>query len=57
MAAPESAGRLVVIIDDDPLVLETLCMMLEDYGWNVIGAPDCAEALQGLASAGARPTW
>ena len=55
MAAPEATGRLVVIIDDDPLVLETLCMMLEDYGWNTIGAPDCADAVKGVASAGRTP--
>ena len=51
----DMAGRLVVIIDDDPLVLETLSMVLEDYGWNVIAASDCAEALRGLASAGRAP--
>ena len=44
-----------MIIDDDPLVLETLCMMLEDYGWKVIGASDRAEALQSLASAERAP--
>ena len=55
IAAPEPVDRLVLIIDDDPLVLETLCMILEDYGWNVIGATDREEALQGLASAGRTP--
>jgi CheY-like chemotaxis protein/anti-sigma regulatory factor (Ser/Thr protein kinase) len=55
IGASEAAGRLVVIIDDDPPVLETLCMMLEEYGWSVIGAADRAEALQRLASAGRVP--
>ena len=49
------AGRLVVIIDDDPLVLETLRMTLEDYGLSVIAAPDCAEAVRRLGSAGRMP--
>jgi PAS domain S-box-containing protein len=51
----DMAGRLVVVVDDDPLVLETLSMVLEHYGWNVIAATDCAEALRGLASAGSAP--
>ena len=51
----DMAGRLVVVVDDDPLVLETLSMVLEHYGWNVIAAADCAEALRGVASAGSAP--
>jgi CheY-like chemotaxis protein/anti-sigma regulatory factor (Ser/Thr protein kinase) len=53
--APDMAGRLVVVIDDDPLVLETLSLVLEDNGWSVIGAADCADALRGVASAGVTP--
>ena len=29
--------------------------VLEDNGWSVIGAADCADALRGVASAGAAP--
>jgi two-component system, sensor histidine kinase len=55
LAAPDVAGRLVVIIDDDPLVLETLRMTLEDFGLNVIAAADCADAVRRLGSAGRPP--
>jgi PAS domain S-box-containing protein len=49
-AYSDVAGRLVIIIDDDPLVLETLRMTLEDYGLNVIAAADCDEAVRRLGS-------
>jgi CheY-like chemotaxis protein len=55
MAISGVAGRLVVIIDDDPLVLETLRMTLEEYGLSVIAAPDCADAVRRLGSAGRMP--
>ncbi len=55
VAAPDVAGRLMVIIDDDPLVLETLRMTLEDFGLNVIAAADCADAVRRLGSAGRPP--
>jgi PAS domain S-box-containing protein len=55
IAAPDVAGRLVVIIDDDPLVLETLRMTLEEFGLNVIAAPDAADAVRRLGSAGRPP--
>ena len=55
IAISDVAGRLVVIIDDDPLVLETLRMTIEDYGLSVIAAPDCAEAVRRLGSAGRMP--
>jgi two-component system, sensor histidine kinase len=54
-AISDVAGRLVVIIDDDPLVLETLRMTLEEYGLSVIAAPDCADAVRRLGSAGRMP--
>jgi two-component system, sensor histidine kinase len=50
VAISDVAGRLVVIIDDDPLVLETLRMTLEEFGLNVIAAPDCADAVRRLGS-------
>jgi two-component system, sensor histidine kinase len=55
VAVPDVAGRLMVIIDDDPLVLETLRMTLEDFGLNVIAAADCADAVRRLGSAGRPP--
>jgi PAS domain S-box-containing protein len=54
-AISDVVGRLVVIIDDDPLVLETLRMTLEEYGLNVIAAPDCADAVRRLGSPGRVP--
>ena len=47
-------GHLVVVVDDDPLLLDALHMALEDNGWNVIAATDYAEAIKRLA-AGKRP--
>jgi len=49
------AGRLVVVVDDDPLLLEGLRLTLEEYAWDVIAAIDCASAIQSLPSAGQRP--
>jgi len=49
------AGGPVVLIDDDPLVLETLHTILEEHGWRVISAADCDTALQDLAAAGCVP--
>jgi PAS domain S-box-containing protein len=47
-------GHLVVVVDDDPLLLDTLHMALEDNGWSVIAATDYAEAINRL-TAGKRP--
>jgi CheY-like chemotaxis protein/anti-sigma regulatory factor (Ser/Thr protein kinase) len=49
------AGGPVLLIDDDPLVLEVLQTILEEHGWHVISAADCDTALQGLAAAGCVP--
>jgi PAS domain S-box-containing protein len=54
-AARDVAGWLVVLIDDDPLVLETLRMTLEEFGLSVIAAADCADAVRRLGSAGRPP--
>ena len=47
-------GYLVVVVDDDPLLLDALHMALEDNGWSVIAATDYAEAINRLTS-GKRP--
>jgi PAS domain S-box-containing protein len=55
-SADESGpGGPVLLIDDDPLVLEVLHKILEEHGWRVISAPDCDKALHGLAAAGCVP--
>jgi len=50
-----AAGGPVLLIDDDPLVLEVLQSILEEHGWHVIGAADRDTALQRLAAAGCVP--
>jgi two-component system, sensor histidine kinase len=47
-------GHLVVVVDDDPLLLDALHMALEDNGWSVIAATDYAEAIKRL-TAGKQP--
>jgi CheY-like chemotaxis protein len=54
-ATLDVAGRLVVIIDDDPLVLETLRMTLEEFGLSVVAAADCTDAVRRVGSAGRTP--
>jgi PAS domain S-box-containing protein len=49
------AGRPVLLIDDDPLVLEVLQTILDEHGWRVIAVPDGANALQALADVGCVP--
>ena len=38
-------GHTVLVVDDDPNVLDVLASMLEDLGWDVLVAHDGAEAL------------
>ncbi len=37
--------RRVLVVEDDPLVLEVLCEMVEDYGHSAVGRADPREAL------------
>ena len=39
-------SKVVLAVDDDPLVLEVLCEMLEDLGCEVVRAQSPTEALQ-----------
>jgi CheY-like chemotaxis protein len=50
-------GKLVVVIDDDPLVLEATGGLLRSWGCFVVTAESCDEALESLAEteAGRRP--
>jgi CheY-like chemotaxis protein len=43
------ATKLVVVIDDDPLVLEATGGLLRSWGWRVVTAKCCDEALVCLA--------
>jgi CheY-like chemotaxis protein len=50
-----SARKLVVVIDDDPLVLEATRGLLRSWGCQVVTAESCDEAMQELAGIGRRP--
>jgi CheY-like chemotaxis protein len=47
--------KLVVVIDDDPLVLEATGSLLRSWGFRVITAETDAEAMMRLAGEGQRP--
>jgi two-component system OmpR family response regulator len=49
------APKLVVVIDDDPLVLEATGGLLRSWGFRVITAETDAEAMTRLAGEGQRP--
>jgi two-component system OmpR family response regulator len=49
------APKLVVVIDDDPLVLEATGGLLRSWGFRVITAETDAEAMMRLAGEGQRP--
>jgi CheY-like chemotaxis protein len=39
IVADVSSGKLVVVIDDDPLVLDGMCGVLRNWGYRVVAAP------------------
>src|SRR5580698_8858287 len=49
------AGKLVVVIDDDPLVLEATGGLLRSWGCRVIAAETCGGAMTKLVEIGQRP--
>ncbi|AWK87549.1 hybrid sensor histidine kinase/response regulator [Azospirillum thermophilum] len=54
-AAAASAGGLVVLIDDDPMVLQSMGLVLEMWDWTVLPAATSDEAVEAVRSAGRRP--
>lgn len=50
VAAMGEAGRLVVLIDDEPFVLKGLSLVLQDWGYRVLAAASEAEAMEKLAA-------
>jgi len=52
-----AVAKLVVVIDDDPLILEATEGLLRSWGCGVVAAKSCDEALVSLAEteAGRRP--
>lgn len=55
-AAAVDGKRMVVLIDDEPIVLRGLTMVLENWGYEVIAATSEAEAMEKLAEAQRRPS-
>ena len=51
----DSTSKVVVVIDDDPLVLEATCGLLSSWGCTVVTALSCNAALARLAELGRRP--
>ncbi len=49
------ASKLVVVIDDDPLVLEATGGLLRSWGCQVVAAESCGEAMTKLFEIGRRP--
>ncbi len=49
------ASKLVVVIDDDPLVLEATRGLLRSWGCQVVAAKSCGEAMTKLFEIGQRP--
>ena len=54
MKAPR-ASKLVVVIEDDPLVLEATGSLLRSWGFQVVAAETHSEAIVQLAKHGRRP--
>lgn len=51
----EPTAGLAVLIDDDPMVLQSLHLVLELWGWEVVAATSQAEAVGLLARSGRTP--
>jgi CheY-like chemotaxis protein len=49
-----NAGKLVVVIDDDPPVLETTASLLRSSGFQVVAAKSHSEAMDRLSELGRR---
>jgi CheY-like chemotaxis protein len=54
-ARDASTGQLVVVIDDDPLVLEGMRGLLRSWGYRVVAAASDGAAMAELAEHGQKP--
>ena len=52
---PSDSAKLVVVIDDDPLVLEATAGLLDSWGFQTITATSYADLLRKLTESGRRP--
>lgn len=50
-----ASGKLIVVIDDDALVLDSMRGLLQGWGCHVVTAASQSEVLAGLAGCGKRP--
>lgn len=48
-------GKLVVVVEDDPLVLEATGSLLRSWGCRVVAAKSCGDAIAKLRELGERP--
>jgi response regulator NasT len=49
MSAPASSRRTILLVDDDPLLLEYIGAVLRQAGYDTVGAASAPEALQRIA--------
>ena len=49
MSAPASPRRLILVVDDDPILLEYLSTVLDHAGYDTLEATSAAQALQRVA--------
>jgi response regulator NasT len=52
MSAPASSRRLILLVDDDPLLLDYIATVLQHAGYDTVGAASAAEAVQRIAERG-----
>jgi response regulator NasT len=49
MSAPATSRRLILLVDDDTLLLDYIATVLQQAGYDTVGAASAAEALQRIA--------
>ena len=52
---PEGRSRLIVVVDDDPSIVEGLVLLLEGWGYDVLTALSLEELARRLPQAAGRP--
>jgi len=53
MSAPVSSRRLILLVDDDPLLLDFISTVLQHAGYDTVGAGSAPEAVQRVQERGA----
>jgi response regulator NasT len=53
MSAPASPRRLILLVDDDPLLLDFISTVLQHAGYDTVGAGSAPEAVQRVQERGA----